>query len=429
MLVHIIQLKKHGSNFMQKKNIGMMAPFTSYSGYGEYGRAIAKMIIQQYKDKQNINIFLFDFTSNVISEEQCFNLENSSYSDIAKYIQLNEEIQKQFFDIFMTVSVPMAFVQKGLINIGITALAQGDKIHPQLIANCNRMDEVIVMSDFNINSLRESVYRTQDNQEIKISVPISKINHPFKIITIKEKTDITQFLDSIPQKFLFLTVGEWLPGSVGNDRKDIGALISSFIKAFPNNKDIGLLLKCQQGRSSILSEYSIKERILQISKGVGIEIKVDNIYFISGNLSEQQMIQMYSHDKVKAYVSYTHGQSYGIPIMQFSGNTGKPLLIPYHSGIQQYILPEHNDILISKFVQVPQQLFQTFYREFLIPESKWNSVQYQYAMFKMGQCINEYSKKLQKSKLQQKHIKENFSYSNISPSISKILDKYLAENE
>jgi hypothetical protein len=41
-----------------------------------------------------------------------------------------------------------------------------------------------------------------------------------------------------------LTVGEWLPGSVGNDRKDIGALISSFIKAFPNNKDIGLLLKC-----------------------------------------------------------------------------------------------------------------------------------------------------------------------------------------
>jgi hypothetical protein len=53
------------------------------------------------------------------------------------------------------------------------------------------MDEVIVMSDFNINSLRESVYRTQDNQEIKISVPISKINHPFKIITIKEKTDIT----------------------------------------------------------------------------------------------------------------------------------------------------------------------------------------------------------------------------------------------
>jgi hypothetical protein len=45
---------------------------------------------------------------------------------------------------------------------------------------------------------------------------------------------------------------------VGNDRKDIGALISGFIKAFPNNKDIGLLLKVDQGRSSILSEYSMR---------------------------------------------------------------------------------------------------------------------------------------------------------------------------
>lgn len=427
MLDHIIQLKKYGSNIMQKKNIGMIAPFTSYSGYGEYGRAIAKMIIEQYKDNQNVNLFLFDFTSNTISKQQSFNLIQSSYSDIVNYIMQNEEIQKQFFDIFITVSIPMSFIQKGLINIGITALAQCDKVHPQLIINCNRMDEVIVMSDFNINSLKESVYRTQDNQEIKISVPISKINHPFKNIIVKNKTDISDFLDLIPQKFLFLTVGEWLPGSVGNDRKDIGALISSFLKTFPNNKDIGLLLKCQQGRSSILSEYSIRERISQIARGIGIEIKVDNIYFISGNLSEQQMIQLYSHDKVKAYISYTHGESYGIPIMQFSGNTGKPLLIPYHSGIQQYILPEYNDILISKLTQVPQQLFQTFYREFLIPESKWNTVQYQYAMFKMTECINEYLKKLSKAKLQQKYIQDNFSYKNLSPSISKILNKYLIE--
>jgi hypothetical protein len=33
----------------------------------------------------------------------------------------------------MTVSIPMAFVQRGLINIGITALAEVDKVHPQLI--------------------------------------------------------------------------------------------------------------------------------------------------------------------------------------------------------------------------------------------------------------------------------------------------------
>jgi len=48
-------------------------------------------------------------------------------------------------------------------------------------------------------------------------------------------------------------VGEWLPGSVGNDRKDIGALIATFLRGFGNSIDVGLLLKVNQGRSSILS--------------------------------------------------------------------------------------------------------------------------------------------------------------------------------
>jgi hypothetical protein len=48
-------------------------------------------------------------------------------------------------------------------------------------------------------------------------------------------------------------------------------------------------------------------------------------------------------------------------------------------------------------------------------------------MFKMTECINEYLKKLSKAKLQQKYIQDNFSYKNLSPSISKILNKYLIE--
>ena len=52
---------------MQKKNIAIAAPLTSYSGYGQYGRAIALMLIDLYKNDQNITIFLFDFTGNTLS--------------------------------------------------------------------------------------------------------------------------------------------------------------------------------------------------------------------------------------------------------------------------------------------------------------------------------------------------------------------------
>jgi len=49
-----------------------------------------------------------------------------------------------------------------------------------------------------------------------------------------------------------------LPGNIGNDRKDMGALVSTFLSTFPNSKKVGLLLKTEQGRNGVLSEYNFK---------------------------------------------------------------------------------------------------------------------------------------------------------------------------
>lgn len=412
---------------MQKKNIALAAPLTSYSGYGEYGRAIALMLIDLYKDNENINIFLFDLTGETLSKSEIFNLKSSKYKEIELYIKPNEEIQNQLFDIFMIVSIPHAFIQKGLINIGITALAEVDKVHPQLIEYCNRMDEVLVMSDFNIDTLKRSSFKLQDGRQVKINVPFNKIGIPFIQATLEGNTDITEFIDNITQKFLFLSVGEWLPGSVGNDRKDIGALIATFLRGFGNNKDVGLLLKVNQGRSSILSQYSMREKINEIVKGLGIEIDIPNVYFISGNLTQSQMQEIYMHNKVKAYITFTHGESLGLPIMEFIGSTGKPALIPYHSGIMEYIKPEYSQILIHKQTQIHPELLQSFMREFVIPESRWYTIDYQYALYKMGELINNYSHVLGKFKNQQANIRYNYSKDILQEQLNNILSKYLIQ--
>lgn len=412
---------------MQKKNIALAAPFTSYSGYGQYGRSIALMLIDLYKDNTDITVSLFDLTGGTLGQSEKFDLKSSKFNQIQTYIKANEQIQKQFFDIFMTVSIPMAFVQRGLINIGITALAEVDKVHPQLIQHCNRMDEVYVMSDFNIDTLKHSMFKLQDERQIKLNVPVDKIGVPFIQITSKGKTDITDFITSIPQKFLFLSVGEWLPGSIGNDRKDIGALISTFLRGFANNKDIGLVLKTNQGRSSLLSQYGIRERMNEIAKGLGIEITFPNVFFISGNLTQSQMLEIYNHDKIKAYVTFTHGESLGIPIIEFIGNTQKPAILPYHSGMLEYIKPEYSQILIHKQVQVHPELFQSFMREFVIPESKWYTVDYQYSLFKMGQVVNNYNVVAERAKHQKEHIKQNYSKEKIQQKLALMLDKHLKQ--
>jgi len=55
------------------------------------------------------------------------------------------------------------------------------------------------MSDYNINSLNSSIYNTQDGQQLKLEVPVGKINHAFVPSESKPKTDISKYIDSISQ--------------------------------------------------------------------------------------------------------------------------------------------------------------------------------------------------------------------------------------
>lgn len=417
-------LKRCGGN-MDKINIGIIAPLTSYSGYGQYGRAISLMLQDLYKDEQGIQLFVFDSISPSI-KQQTFILEKSKYKDLKlSPIKLLQEI---CFTVFMTVSIPQTFLKKGIRNIGITALAQTDKVHPNLITKCNQMDEVWVMSQFNIDSLKISKFLIKQGQTVEFTKSVKTLPHPFlydKDNITDYKTEITDFIDSIQQEFLFLNVGQWLPGSIGNDRKDIGMVVSTFLKKYANNKQIGLLLKVDMGKSSILSQYSIRQKINQIYKALGKECQHNNIYIISGNLLQSQMLQIYMHNKVKAFISFSHGESWGIPIMQFSGLTGKPLLVPYHSGFAEFVRPQCCQILLHKSVTIPKQFLNSFYRQFVLPQSKWFTVDYQYAMFKFGELVDSYNKKNQRYKLQQTHILQNFNMKKVQEILSQHLKRFL----
>ncbi len=241
---------------------------------------------------------------------------------------------------------------------------------------------------------------------------------------------VTQFINNIPQKTLFVSVGQWLIGSIGNDRKDIGMLCTTFLKKYANNKQYGLILKVDHGKSSVLSQYFLRQRINQIYKVLDIQCTHENIYFISGNLKQQQILQLYNHEKVKAYVSFSHGESWGIPIMEFSGVTGKPLIIPYHSGFMDYIQPQNCQILLHKVTQIPTQLLNTYYVNFFIPQSRWNTVDYQYAAYKFTDFIqNDNIKKHDRYKQQQKYIRQNFSYQKVKNILKSYMQSIIQTKE
>ena len=59
----------------------------------------------------------------------------------------------------------------------------------------------------------------------------------------KISKDLKKQFQQIDESFLFLYVGHWLSGSIGNDRKDTGMLVKVFLETFKNYKKKPLLMK------------------------------------------------------------------------------------------------------------------------------------------------------------------------------------------
>lgn len=410
---------------MNKRKIALVAPLSSYTGYGQYGRSVAQMLVHLYGESKQYQIMLFDI--NKYESYNKINLEQTRYETLVPFLKQDQNIlQNELIDIFIMVSVPKAFIQKGLVNIGVTALSQADILHPSLIDYCNTMDEICVMSNFNVQTLKNSTY-TSSERQLKIESDISILPYALKPVQMEQnyKTDISEFIDNVPQKFLFLNVGQWLPGSIGSDRKDIGSLIGIFLQGFANNKDIGLLLKTQRGNSTMLSQYAIRQQIRKIANMLQIQITHPNIHIISGNINQKQMVQLYTHQKIGAFTTFTHGQSCGIPLMQFAYYTGKPIVTPFHTGIRDYLKPQYLEILIDMKTPVPSQLLQTFFGQYATKESSWHTVDYQYSLFKMLDLIKGYNMFSEKSLGQKQNIESNYNVDVVSEKLRQIIQKYI----
>ena len=63
------------------------------------------------------------------------------------------------------------------------------------------------------------------------------------------------------------------------------------------------------------------------------------------------MNSIYNHSKVKTFVSFTHGQGYGLPIAQFA-TTGKPVIAPNFSGYLDFLNQSNSTLLQGKMENI-----------------------------------------------------------------------------
>jgi len=403
---------------MDKPLLVFQAPFFTRSGYGDHARDILRSLFEL--DKYDVKIVPMRWGNT--PQNQVDATTEFGQKMLANVVtQVNRKP-----DIFIQMSVANEFEAKGTYNIGITAGVETTVIPKEFIDGANKMDLILVPSQFTKSLFDKTQYQEQDNKTKQV-IRTFKTEKPVEVLF--EGVDIeryvnypkseTDILEGIQTDFNFLFVGHWLKGKLGQDRKDIGMMIKTFATVFkylPKDKRPGLILKTSHAGFSVIDRENIREKIENVIKDLS---DVPPIYLLHGDLDDTKMAQLYNHPKVKAMVSFTKGEGYGRPLAEFA-TTGKPIMVSGWSGQLDFLPKEHTILLDGQLTDVDNSAAD----KFLLKESKWFTVNYSDAANKMYQLFNEYDSFLKKSEGLRTNILNNFTMDKMTEELGKIMDKY-----
>lgn len=415
-----IQLKDN----TQKPLLLIECPAGTRSGYGQHCRILIRSILSM--NKFDVKVFPTRWGNTPMTGLDPNKPEDKEILDL--FVQGLDQQP----DIHIQVSIPSEASPKGKRNILVTAGTEASIAPLSFLEGGNKVDLIITPSQFTKDVLTSTKYDRKENdrivETIQLTKPVSVLFEGLDTNVFKKTTeisdDVKDLLKDVKEDFNFLFTGHWLQGRLGQDRKDVGMLIKSFIDTFKNKKKRpGLILKTSGAGFSITERDQIIDKINQIQELVreeGFKGKLPSIYLINGDLSDEQMNELYNHSKVKSMVSFTKGEGFGLPLLEFTA-TGKPVICSAYSGPLDFLNPEYSVLLPGKLTKIDGSAAN----EWLPKEGEWFTVSYQYAGQVLSDVFENYDKYLEKSRKSVKFTKDNFSIEKMSEKFLELLENQL----
>ena len=400
-------------------------PIDTYSGYGARSRDIVKALLKS--DKYDIKILPQRWGSTPFGFLQA---DNPEHKQILDCIWGQSQLPKQP-EVWMQITVPNEFQPLGKFNIGVTAGIETTVCDATWIEGLNRMNLNLVSSEHAKTVFENSIFEQRDRNQGNRVVGTIKLEKPVEVLFEGADTSIYQKLDevggselgdvlaTIDEEFNYLFVGHWLQGEIGQDRKDIGMLIKTFLETFKGkSKQPGLILKTSSATYSIMDREEILEKINKIRVAVG-DKDLPNVYLLHGELEDTEVNELYNHPKVKAHVSFTKGEGYGRPLLEASISQ-KPVIAPNWSGHIDFLDKDMSVLLPGQVTQIhPSAVVQNM----LLAESGWFTVDYKKAAETLEDVYKNYKNYLDGAKKQSYRSRTEFSLDKMGEKLISIIDE------
>jgi glycosyltransferase involved in cell wall biosynthesis len=408
---------------MSKPFVVISCPIDTFSGYGARSRDVARALINS--EKYDVKILSQRWGNTPYGFLKEDNKDEKKMLDAI----IPTPLQRQP-DVWIQISVPDEFQKVGKFNIGITAGIETDVCDVRFIQGANNMDLILGSSNHSLLALKNSKYEQKDKAGQVIGV--IELNTPtdilFEGIDLEKyfyiepkdlpKTDLVESLDTIDEKFCFLYVGHWLRGAIGEDRKNTGLMLKTFLETFKGQKNPpALIMKTMTGPASIMDREEVLRKINEIRKGVGG--KLPNVYLIHGEIEDKDINHLYNHPKVKAMVNLTKGEGFGRPLLEFT-QSKKPIIASNWSGHLDFLNPEFASLVPGEVKPVHESVVQ---ERLILKESKWFQFEIGFAQLLMKDYVNSYKGYAEKGKRLGYYCKTNFSFEKMAEKLIEIMDK------
>lgn len=282
----------------------LKASFATLSGYGKHAAMIGDWLLELEK-QQLIELICEPLQWG--STTWIVDLERDPI--VGELLKRCKPLTKQP-DVSVQLQLPHEWNPKvAKINIGVTAAVETDLAPTNWKTACESMDHVVFPSKHSMQSILNAGWLPKEGQAYV--VPES-----FPDVLTKE-TD-TSCLDPLPP-FTFLVFGQMTAQEFPNlDRKNIQNTIKWLLEEFAGDKEVGILVKSNIGRSSVFDSYHTENALSMIKKSI-IERPnklLPQLHLVHGDMLDQDVAKLYKHPNVKALVTATRGEGFGLPILE-----------------------------------------------------------------------------------------------------------------
>jgi len=391
-------------------------PIDTFSGYGARSRDFVKSLIE-LKDKE--------WEIKIIPQR---------WGDCPwNYFPQNDPIRQRFIpglekqpDVWVQITIPSEFQPVGKFNIGVSAGIETTVYPGEFLEGSNKMNLNLVSSNHSKQVALASQFDKIDDRtgqsvgQLKLEKPIEVLFEGLDLDKYYKKPSSSKLniLKDIKEDFCFLYTGHWLEGKLGEDRKNTGLMIKTFLETFKGSgrKKPALILKTNSVYYSLLDREYIIKKIHEIRDQINGNLP--NIYLLHGEMTDNEMNQLNNDPKVKVFLSFTKGEGYGRPLAE-AAITGKPVITTNWSGHVDFINPEYNVLIGGELKPVHGSAAN----KWLLKESNWFNINTDIASRAMKDIFKKYKPYLEKSRKQTQYIKDNFSFNKMTERLGNLLPK------